>query len=194
MNGLQEQFVAEARELIHLATGELIAAEREGFSAEQSRAHVSRISYAKRRRRRGRVACDGPHHACRRRFAFRNRGRPSCIVVAVIDQLLTCLDQISTWVDQFEIEPAQLPRAGEDARKMVVALRNLLAPAESAAASRNAFADDVSGLPDWAEHLIESHRRQKTATQRPRAGVAASLLYPMNRTPVAFLMVRTRWI
>ena len=35
MNALHEQFIAEARELIHQATDDLIAAERDGFSAER---------------------------------------------------------------------------------------------------------------------------------------------------------------
>ena len=35
MNALHEQFVSEARELVQLATDDLIAAEREGFSAER---------------------------------------------------------------------------------------------------------------------------------------------------------------
>ena len=35
MNALHEQFVAEARELIHQATDDLIAVEREGFAPER---------------------------------------------------------------------------------------------------------------------------------------------------------------
>ena len=35
MNALQEQFIAEARELVHQATDDLIAVEREGASGER---------------------------------------------------------------------------------------------------------------------------------------------------------------
>ena len=35
MNELHEQFIAEARELIHQATDDLIAVEREGFARER---------------------------------------------------------------------------------------------------------------------------------------------------------------
>ena len=35
MNALHEQFIAEARELIHQATDDLIAVEREGFAPER---------------------------------------------------------------------------------------------------------------------------------------------------------------
>ena len=35
MNALHEQFIVEARELIHQATEDLIATEREGFSTDR---------------------------------------------------------------------------------------------------------------------------------------------------------------
>ena len=35
MNALHEQFIAESRELIHQATGDLIAAEKDGFSPDR---------------------------------------------------------------------------------------------------------------------------------------------------------------
>ena len=40
MNPLHEQFVAETRELVHQASDDLIALERDGFSAERIRAWV----------------------------------------------------------------------------------------------------------------------------------------------------------
>ena len=75
------------------------------------------------------------------------------------------------WIN-FEIDPAQLPRAGEDARKMVGALRNLLAPCRIGSRIAQCICRAMSaGLPDWAEHLIDPHR-DKNGYQRPRAGVA----------------------
>ena len=75
MNALNEQFVAEARELIQQANDDLIAAEREGFSEERID-RVFRVFHTlERLGRRGRSAGDGPCHACRRGRAVRQSRR-----------------------------------------------------------------------------------------------------------------------
>ena len=70
MNALHEQFITEARELIHQATDDLIAMEREGFRARADRSRLSRLPYAQGFRGRGRSAGDESDAAC--------RGRPAC--------------------------------------------------------------------------------------------------------------------
>ena len=83
MNALQEQFVAEARDLIQQATDDLIAIERDGFARRADRARVSRLPHAQGLRGRGRSARDEPDPACRGRPAGRDpcggspRPRPS---------------------------------------------------------------------------------------------------------------------
>ena len=46
MNALHEQFIAESRELIHQATGDLIAAETRRFLARPDRPRFPRLPYA----------------------------------------------------------------------------------------------------------------------------------------------------
>ena len=50
----------------------------------------------------------------------------------VIDQVLACLDQVATWVDDFEAQEALPLESGEAARKIAGALRNLAGEARTA--------------------------------------------------------------
>ena len=113
MNSLQEQFVDEARELIHQATDDLIAAERDGFSAER----VDRVFRAFHTLKGSAGVVDLPAmgltlHAAEDLLAAVASGQAKSSP-AVIDKMLACLDQVSAWVDHFEIHQAQAPRAGE---------------------------------------------------------------------------------
>jgi two-component system, chemotaxis family, sensor kinase CheA len=160
MNGLQEQFVAEARELIRLATEELIAAEREGFSADK----IDSVFRAFHTLKGAAGVVDLPAmtlamHAAEDLLSAVAAGRVESSP-PMINRALACLDQVSEWVDYFEANEAESPRAGEDARAMADALRRLEAPARSAAPPRVELTDTVSALPDWAERLIEVHRRK----------------------------------
>ena len=58
MNALHEQFIAEARELIHQATDDLIAIEREGCPLERIDRDLSCLPHAQGFRRGGRAAGD----------------------------------------------------------------------------------------------------------------------------------------
>jgi two-component system chemotaxis sensor kinase CheA len=176
MNGLQEQFVAEARELIHLATEDLIAAEREGLSAER----IDRVFRAFHTLKGAAGVVDLPAmgltmHAAEDLLDAIAAGRvgPS---PAVIDQVLACLDQVSAWVDNFETNQAQPARAGEDAQTMAEALRNLLAPSASAPAP-TALTNTISGLPDWAKRLIESQRGKMTGDGQRQMAPLFALSY-----------------
>ena len=123
MNALHEQFVAESRDLIHEATSDLIAAEREGVSA----ARIDRVFRAFHTLKGSAGVVDLPAmglvlHAAEDLLAAIVAGKVK-LSKAVIDQALACLDQTSKWVDAFEIEQALPPHAGEDARRLAEALR-----------------------------------------------------------------------
>jgi two-component system chemotaxis sensor kinase CheA len=161
MNGLQEQFVAEARELIHLATEDLIAAEREGLSAER----IDRVFRAFHTLKGAAGVVDLPAmgltmHAAEDLLAAIAAGRVGSSR-AMINQVLACLDQVSAWVDNFETNQTQPAHAGEDAQTIADALRNLLASSASAVPARTALTSADSGLPGWAKRLIA--QRGKTA-------------------------------
>ena len=167
MNGLQEQFVAEARELIHLATEDLISAEREGLSAER----IDRVFRAFHTLKGAAGVVDLPAmgltmHAAEDLLAAIAAGRVGSSS-AVIDQVLACLDQVSAWVDNFESNQTQPARAGDDARTMADALRNLLASASAVPARTALTSTDfwVTGLGQ----AIDRVATWKTGGRRPRA-------------------------
>jgi len=173
MNPLQEQFIAEARELIHQTTDDLIAAEGEGFSAER----VDRVFRAFHTLKGSAGIVELPAmvltlHAAEDLLAAVQAGRPIA-PGPFIDRTLACLDQASRWVDEFEARGALPTAAGEDARAMAEGLRGLLSqdvPEEAMERERNAVA--VRGdLPGWVSRLIESARAQ--TLQRPAAHRAA---------------------
>jgi two-component system chemotaxis sensor kinase CheA len=177
MNGLQEQFVSEARELIQVATEDLIAAEREGFSAERS----DRVFRAFHTLKGAAGVVDLPAmgvtmHAAEDLLAAVSAGR---IVSspAVIDQILACLDQVSNWVDSFEVNQAEPERAGDDALKVVNALRTLLAPTVSAAPAHASLTNTGAGLPDWAKRLVESSRGKATGADQNQSAPLNALSY-----------------
>ena len=80
MTALQEQFVAEARELVHQATDDLIAAERDGFSPER----IDRVFRAFHTLKGSAGVVDLPAMvltvARRRRSAGRHSGWPACVL------------------------------------------------------------------------------------------------------------------
>jgi two-component system chemotaxis response regulator CheY len=81
VNALHEQFIAEARELIHQATDDLIAVEREGFAPERIDRVFRAFHTLKGSGGGGRSAGDGCDIARRRRPARRDprrkaRGQP----------------------------------------------------------------------------------------------------------------------
>jgi two-component system chemotaxis sensor kinase CheA len=177
MNGLQEQFVAEARELIHLATEDLISAEREGLSADG----VDRVFRAFHTLKGAAGIVDLPAmgltmHAAEDLLAAIAAGRVGSSP-AVIDQVLACLDQVSAWVDDFEANQAEPASAGEDARTMADALRNLLPRFATAVSARTALTSTVSGLPDWAKRLIGSQVGKISGSGQGQTGPLVAISY-----------------
>jgi two-component system chemotaxis sensor kinase CheA len=160
MNPLQEQFVAEARELVHQASDDLIAAEREGFSAER----VDRVFRAFHTLKGSAGVVDLPAmgltlHAAEDLLAAIQAGRLAA-VPAVIDQVLACLDQVSAWVDDFEANQVLPPRAGEDARTIADRLRALAAAPTAESAADTTAPNATPALPDWAKQLVDTYREK----------------------------------
>ena len=168
MNALHEQFVIEARELIHQATDDLIAMERDGFAPER----IDRAfrAFHTLKGSAGVVALPAMTlalHAAEDLLAAIHAGRLSASAAAV-DQALACLDKVSAWVDDFEASASLPSNAGDDARRIAERLRALLsAPTPKGAAPAVGGAAEAAGaLPEWAQALI---RAEGAAIARDRA-------------------------
>jgi two-component system chemotaxis sensor kinase CheA len=167
MNALHEQFVIEARELIHQATDDLIAVEREGVSADR----IDRVFRAFHTLKGSAGVVELPPmgltlHAAEDLLAAITTGHLG-LSPALIDQALACLDQVSGWVDHFESHGSLPARAGEDARAMVNKLRNLLS-GPSGASPRSMTADVGDALPSWVRRLIgSSPMKMSSDLERP---------------------------
>jgi two-component system, chemotaxis family, sensor kinase CheA len=158
VNALHEQFVIEARELIHQATDDLIAMERDGFAPER----IDRTfrAFHTLKGSAGVVALPAMTlalHAAEDLLAAIHAGRLSASTEAV-DQALACLDKVSVWVDDFEDAASLPPDAGDDARRIAERLRALLsAPTpKRAAPGVGGTAEAASALPEWAQALIRA--------------------------------------
>jgi two-component system, chemotaxis family, sensor kinase CheA len=176
MTALQEQFIAEARELVHQATDDLIAAERDGFSAER----IDRVFRAFHTLKGSAGVVDLPAmaltlHAAEDLLAAIQAGRLASSP-SVINQVLACLDQVSAWVADFEARQALPLRAGIDAREMADQLRALLIGSAPAEAMDSTSSSSETAVPDWVWRLIDSHRERI-----PRAG--AGRLFAISYEP-----------
>ena len=150
MNPLHEQFVSEARELVRLATDDLIAAEREGFSAER----IDRLFRAFHTLKGSAGLVELPAmaltlHAAEDLLAAIQAGRMGP-TSGVIDQALACLDQVSGWVDAFEAHAILPVDASDDARVMAGKLSALLGDRSTGALHESG----AGALPEWVHRLI----------------------------------------
>jgi two-component system, chemotaxis family, sensor kinase CheA len=160
MSALREQFIAEARELIAQAIDDLIEMERQGPTSEQ----IDRVFRAFHTLKGSAGVVDLPAmsltlHAAEDVLAALHSGRLAA-TSAIIDQTLDSLDQISRWVDDFEMLGALPSRAGEDARTMADLLRDHLPedPTTARAKTDRTVPSPAGALPKWVSSLIESHR------------------------------------
>ncbi len=177
MNTLQEQFVAEARELVHQATDDLIAAEREGFSTER----IDRVFRAFHTLKGSAGVVDLPAmglvlHAAEDLLAAVAAGRLGSSP-AMIDQLLVCLGQVSTWVDNFEDRQTEPASAGEDARMMADTLRRTLSPSASAGPAGEASPSAASALPEGVERWLPTPGLKTAVARQGQAAVLCALSY-----------------
>ena len=154
MNALHEQFVAEARELIQQANDDLIAAEREGFSEER----IDRVFRVFHTLKGSAAVVDLPAmglamHAAEDVLAAIQAGRLGATSL-VIDHALACLDQVATWVDEFEAHEALPAGSGEAARVLAKDLRGLIQiQASTQPATGRTAGRDSDEVPDWVESL-----------------------------------------
>jgi two-component system, chemotaxis family, sensor kinase CheA len=178
MNALHEQFILEARELIHQATEDLIAAERDGFSADW----IDRVFRAFHTLKGSAGVVDLPTmsltlHAAEDLLAAIQSGRVKT-TSAVIDQALACLDQVSGWVNEFEAHETLPPEAGDDARLMADNLRDFVSGQKRAEAKEASPGTvSISELPDWVGQLIESQRGKLAQDVRVQASELFALAY-----------------
>jgi two-component system chemotaxis sensor kinase CheA len=158
VNALHEQFVIEARELIHQATDDLIAMEREGFAP--GRIDRAFRAFHTLKGSAGVVALPAMTlalHAAEDLLSAIHTGRLPASAAAV-DQALACLDKVSAWVDDFEASASLPSNAGEDARLIAERLRAVLsAPTSKGAAPAVGGAAEAAGaLPEWAQTRIRT--------------------------------------
>jgi two-component system, chemotaxis family, sensor kinase CheA len=173
MKDLREQFVVEARELIHQATDDLITIEREGVAKERVERLLRTFHTLK-----GSAGVVELHamsltlHAAEDLLAAIRDGRLST-TPTIIDQALACLDLVSRWVDEFEAHRSLPLRADDDARLMTGQLRDLLldsAPTRQIDSERkiSAYVGD-EGSAEWVLRLIQSERAQNFLRAQPRS-------------------------
>jgi len=181
MNALHEQFVAEARELIHQATDDLITIEREGVAKER----VERLLRAFHTLKGSAGVVELPAmsltlHAAEDLLAAIHVGQLDA-TAAIIDQALACLDLISRWVDEFEAHRSLPLRADDDARVMTGQLRDLLldsAPRQRVSSERKiaAYVGDETSA-EWVLQLIRSERAQNFLRAQPRSIELVAISY-----------------
>ena len=189
MNALHEQFIAESRELIHQATGDLIAAEKDGFSPDR----IDRVFRAFHTLKGSAGVVDLPlmgliMHAAEDLLAAMSAGRvgPS---KAVIDQVLACLDQTSTWVDAFESDQALPSRAGEDARAMAERLRSLASGSDGGSRGQKSQMNVKRCRTGSTVSLRPGH---ETDLPTPASRRGLCWRWHMSRHPAVFLTVMIR--
>jgi two-component system, chemotaxis family, sensor kinase CheA len=157
VNALYEQFVIEARELIHQAADDLIAMERDGFAPER----IDRAfrAFHTLKGSAGVVALPAMTlalHAAEDLLAAIHVGRLPASAAAV-DQALDCLDKVSGWVDDFEASASLPSNAEDDARRIAERLRALLsAPTSKGTPPAIGGAAETGALPEWAQALIRA--------------------------------------
>jgi two-component system chemotaxis sensor kinase CheA len=179
VSSLQEQFVTEARELIRQATDDLIALERDGASPER----IDRVFRAFHTLKGSAGVVDLPAmsimlHAAEDLLAAVRR-QALGVSADIIDLALASLDQVSRWVDDFEIAGELPARAGEDGAAMAERLRLLLPAGEDRLSpSLRTFTPvaNETELPEWVSRLIAAERDTIALqmTKRPTAASAIS--------------------
>ena len=179
MSALEDQFVAEARELIRQATDNLIALEQDGMSPER----IDGVFRAFHTLKGSAGVVELPAmsialHAAEDLLDSVRHGKLGASG-EIVDAALTCLDQVSRWVDNFEAAGALPSRAGEDSRAMAQRLRSFL-PRRSGAQPAASVPDlpEEAGqgpLPEWVSQLIAAERDAITS-RMPEGPMAATAI------------------
>jgi two-component system chemotaxis sensor kinase CheA len=181
VSALEDQFVAEARELIRQATDNLIALERDGMSPER----IDGVFRAFHTLKGSAGVVELPAmsivlHAAEDLLDSVRHGTLGA-GAEIVDAALICLDQVSRWVDNFEVAGALPSRAGEDSRVMAQRLRSLLPrrSGEQPAASVPNFPNEASQgvLPEWVSQLIAAERDAITSRMQEGPIAATAISY-----------------
>ncbi|MBR1279986.1 chemotaxis protein CheA [Bradyrhizobium sp. AUGA SZCCT0283] len=181
MSALEDQFVAEARELIRQATDNLIALERDGMSPER----IDSVFRAFHTLKGSAGVVELPAmsivlHAAEDLLDSVRHGTLGA-GAEIVDAALTCLDQVSHWVDTFEAAGALPSRAGEDSRVMAQRLRSFLPRRgdEQPAASVPDLPNDAGQglLPEWVSQLIAAERDAITSRMPEGPMTATAISY-----------------
>jgi len=181
MNALHEQFVTEARELIHQAGDDLIAVEREGASPER----IDRIfrAFHTLKGSAGVVELSAmilSLHAAEDLLAAIHGGRMA-VTPAMIEVALACLDQVSQWVDDFETQGGLPVHAGQDAQSMAGRIRDLLSEPTSQTSGRSdRSASESAGkdaVPEWLTRLLAAERSKISRHLQEQPGKLVALWY-----------------
>jgi len=181
VSALQEQFVAEARELIRQATDDLVVLERDGAAPER----IDRVFRAFHTLKGSAGVVELPAmsimlHAAEDLLASVRQGALGS-GPDLIDAALACLDQVSRWVDDFETAGALPAQAGADGRVLAERLRSFLPAAaaqqQSGSAARKSGAVVEAGLPEWAARLIAAGRDAIASRMPKRASAIVAISY-----------------
>lgn len=178
MSALEDQFVAEARELIWQATDNLIALERDGTSPER----VDSIFRAFHTLKGSAGVVELPAmsmvlHAAEDLLDSIRHGTLEA-GAEIVDAALACLDQVSRWIDNFEAAGSLPTQAGEDSRAMAQRLRSFLPRSGDQPASSSSDPPKEKGqgsLPEWVSRLIAAER-DAIASRMPEGPVAATAI------------------
>ena len=181
MNALQEQFVTESRELIRQATDDLIALERDGATTER----IDRVFRAFHTLKGSAGVVDLPAmsialHAAEDLLAAVRQGTVT-VSADIIDRALTCLDQVSRWVGDFESGGSLTAQAGEDGRAIAERLRSFLPAYQGQQAKAPARKSPPGGgegaLPEWASRLIAALPETLESQLRARPSAVFAISY-----------------
>jgi two-component system, chemotaxis family, sensor kinase CheA len=179
VSALQEQFVTEARELIRQATDDLIVLERDGASPDR----IDRVFRAFHTLKGSAGVVELPTmsimlHAAEDLLASVRQGALGS-GADIIDAALACLDQVSRWVDDFEVIGALPAQAGEDGRVLAERLRSFLpmgaGQQQPGSAARISTVGIEVGLPAWAARMIAAER-DAMASRLPKHAPAVSAI------------------
>ncbi len=178
MSALEDQFVAEARELIRQATDNLIALERDGMSSDRIDSVFRAFHTLKGSA--GVVELPAMSLVLHAAEDVLDNVRHGTLVAGaeMVDAALACLDQVSRWVDNFEAAGALPSQAGEDSRAMAQRLRAFLPRSGDQIVSSASDLPKEKGqgsLPEWVSRLIAAERDTITS-QMPKGPMAATAI------------------
>jgi two-component system chemotaxis sensor kinase CheA len=181
VSALEDQFVAEARELVRHATDDLIGLERDGMSPER----IDSVFRAFHTLKGAAGVVELPAMSMVLHVAedLLDSVRHGTLEAGaeIVDAALSCLDLVTRWVDNFEAAGTLPSRAGEDSRAMAQRLRSLLPrrSGEQPAATLSDFAEEAGRgpVPEWVSQLVAAEREAITSRMPKRSMAVTAISY-----------------